>query len=71
LSNESSISNASIHSLEEQSEGKNRYCFDSSMYDLLGQNIFIKVYSHQLQKDNTIKTFGWQPSPNLFYCVCK
>jgi hypothetical protein len=65
-SNESSISNAYTNLLEEQSQEKDRYCFDSSMYNLLGRNITIKVYSHQLQKGYTIKTYGKQPSPNLF-----
>jgi hypothetical protein len=64
--NESSISNDYTHLLEEQSQEKDIYRFDSSVYDLLGWNIIVKVYSHQLQKDYTIKTYGKQPSPNLF-----
>ena len=45
---------------------KNRYRFDSSMFDLLERNIIIKVYSHQLCADLSVKTIGKQPQPNLF-----
>jgi len=43
-----------------------RYRFGTDMYDLLGRNIVIKVFSHQLNKDFTIKTPGRLPKPNLF-----
>jgi hypothetical protein len=36
-----------------QAAGKNRYRFDSSMIDLLGRIIIVKVYSHQLNEDFT------------------
>lgn len=43
-----------------------RYRFGTDMYDLLGRNIVIKVFSHQLNEDFTIKTPGRLPKPNLF-----
>ena len=49
-----------------QKPEKNRYRFDSSMFDLLQRNIIIKVYSHQLCADFSVKTIGKQPQPNLF-----
>jgi L-lactate utilization protein LutC len=45
---------------------KNRYRFDSSMVDLLGCVIILKVFSHQLNGDFSIKTIGKQPNLNLF-----
>ena len=45
---------------------KNRYRFDPSIYDCFGRVSVIKVYSHQLNSDFTIKTPGNQPKPNLF-----
>jgi len=45
---------------------KTRYRFDHDMYDLLGRTIVIKVFSHQLNEDYTVKTPGETPKPNLF-----
>jgi hypothetical protein len=36
------------------------------MYDLLGPVIVVKVFSHQLNADFTIKNSGKEPKPNLF-----
>jgi hypothetical protein len=36
------------------------------MYDLLGRVIFIKVFSHQLNNDFTLKDLSKLPSPNMF-----
>jgi len=58
--------------IEEQSQdtmdlqSKNRYHFDESMINILDQVLIIKVYSHQLNKDFSIKQPGKSPSPNLF-----
>ena len=35
------------------------------MYDMLGQNIFLKVFSHQLTADFNIKETGKMPQLNL------
>ncbi len=40
--------------------------FNSSMYDLLGKIIVVKVFSHQLNKNFTPKDTTAPPSPNLF-----
>jgi hypothetical protein len=45
---------------------KTRYRFDPDMYDLLGRIIVVKVFSHQLNADFTIKNSGKEPKPNLF-----
>jgi len=45
---------------------KNRYLFNSSMFDILERNILLKVYSHQLTEDFVVQTPGKQPQPNLF-----
>jgi len=45
---------------------KNRYRFDASMYDLLDRSITIKVFSHQLNPDFSVKTPGKHPQPNLY-----
>jgi hypothetical protein len=44
----------------------NRYHFNESMINILDQILIIKVYSHQLNKDFSIKQPGKHPSPNLF-----
>ena len=49
-----------------QAPTKNRYRFDDTMLDCHGRIIVVKVYSHQLNKDFTVKTAGMQPSPNMF-----
>jgi len=49
-----------------QKTEKGRYKFDSSMIDILGGVIIVKVYSHQLDKDFAIKSPDMQPKPNLF-----
>jgi len=41
------------------------------MYDLLGQIIIVKVFSHQLNPDFTMKSHGNTPSPNLFIVSAK
>jgi len=63
-SDSSSESNAStgLNPLEK----KNRYYFDASMYDNLGRITVIKVFSHQLNTDCTIKIPNKHPRPNLF-----
>ena len=43
-----------------------RYRFDHSMYDLLDPKVVIKVFSHQLNEDFTVKNVGNMPKPNLF-----
>jgi hypothetical protein len=43
-----------------------RYKFDTSMVDMLGHVIIVKVYSHQLDKNFAIKSPDMQPMPNLF-----
>ena len=63
-SNESNESNSSSGS--NISTKKNRYHFDDNMYDNLDRIIIIKVYSHQLNADFTIKTLNKHPKPNLF-----
>ena len=45
---------------------KDRYRFDQTMYDCLGHATIIKVYSHQLNSDFSVKTAGKYPAPNLF-----
>ena len=51
--------------LEHAHNKKNRSYFDSTMYDLLGKNTTIKVFSHQLNKDFSLNTRVRCPSPNL------
>jgi len=43
-----------------------RYRFNSSMYDILGHATVVKVYSHQLNEDFSIKDLSKTPAPNMF-----
>jgi len=45
---------------------KNRSRFDTSMFDVLERNIILKVYSHQLNADFSLKKTEKNPRPNLF-----
>jgi hypothetical protein len=47
---------------------KNRYRFDETMLDSLAPILIVKVFSHQLNDDYSIKVRGKKPSPNIF-CV--
>ncbi len=47
-------------------QGKNRCRFDNSMYDTLGRVTIVKVYSHQLNEDFSIKNTTKKPAPNIF-----
>jgi hypothetical protein len=51
---------------DNEANGKTRHYFDKSMMDILGRSIIIKVYSHQLNKDFSVKEPGKQRQPNLF-----
>ena len=68
--NADSLSEDSILELGQPSHlipnAKTRYRFDPDMYDLLGRVIVIKVFSHQLTSDFTVKNSGKEPKPNLF-----
>ena len=48
------------------STGNNRYHFDNTMYDALGRLNIVKVYSHQLDDDSSIKEANKSPAPNMF-----
>ena len=47
-------------------ETHNRVKFDQSMFDTLGRNITLKVYSHQLNNNFTEKEQNIPPNP----CLC-
>jgi hypothetical protein len=55
-----------LPSSHSQSHSKNRYTFDHSMYDCLERVIILKVFSHQLNSDFTVKTLGEKSKPNIF-----
>jgi len=59
-------SGTTITSVTEPNDGKNRYIFNTLMYDILGRIIILKVFSHQMNKDFSIKNKGKIPCPNLF-----
>jgi hypothetical protein len=48
------------------STGNNRYHFDNTMHDALGWLNIVKVYSHQLNDDFSIKEENKSPAPNMF-----
>jgi hypothetical protein len=60
------MEDAYLPSSHSQSHSKNRYTFDHSMYDCLEWVIIIKVFSHQLNSDFTVKTLGEKSKPNIF-----
>jgi hypothetical protein len=43
-----------------------QYQFDSSVYDFLQRIIVLKVFSHQMNPDFTIRKIGEKPGPNTF-----
>ncbi len=45
---------------------KNRYHFNTFMYHCLGHVTIVKVFSHQLNTDFSIRNAGNEPAPNLF-----
>jgi hypothetical protein len=49
-----------------QKPAKNRYRFDETMLDCLERILIVKVFSHQLNNNYSIKVQGKQPSPNIF-----
>jgi len=57
-SNESTFSKSTMSSTKKSSMEKNRYKFDNSMYDILGRTIVLKVFSHQLDTDFSVKCQG-------------
>jgi hypothetical protein len=57
-SNESTFSKSIISLTKKSSMEKNRYKFDNSMYDILGRTIVLKVFSHQLDTDFSVKCQG-------------
>lgn len=59
-------SSSSASSEIASSPQKKRSYFDSNMVDPLGRIIIIKIYSHQLNKDLTLKIPSKIPSLNLF-----
>jgi len=66
-SSEDSISSNTINSsLVRNDVEKNRYRFDSTMYDNLKRIIILEVFSHQLNEDFSVKGIDKQPRPNIF-----
>jgi len=45
---------------------KSRYRFDDTILDYHDRIIVVKVFSHQLNKDFTLRIPGMQPAPNMF-----
>jgi hypothetical protein len=62
----SSIDSISVENTTPQAITKNRFRFDDTMLDCHDRIIVVKVYSHQLNKDFTIRVPGKEPSPNMF-----
>ncbi len=71
-SDDSLINSISSHEQQQNNrlplrqDEKHRYHFDSTMIDKLDRVIILKVFSHQLNADFSIKSPGKNPSPNMF-----